>query len=143
MALTTGVRLGAAGRRRTPEQRAFEQPARLLRAPRPADPPGDAETSSLYGLLGPTWRWDSWLWSPPAGLCAGGHGLPWGRLLARAGQPARSPGLWKEGETLTLVACAPGPDGWCGVVWCGPHVQAPRPPGPPLSAKIACTPGSL
>lgn len=66
-------------------------------------------------LIGPTWRWNSWPWSPPTGLCAGDPSPPhWGHL-ARARRPAPLPetsAWWPAPLALTG-----------GVAW---------PPSPPL-----------
>ena len=123
-----GARLGAAGLRQAPEQRAFEQHARLLRALRPADLPGNAEAGPLCGLSGPTWSWNSWPWSPPTGLCAGDPSPPMG--TPGQGQAART-----SSRDLTLLACAPGPDGWRGLA-----PKSTPPPGSPVCLVKSCLP---
>lgn len=119
-ALATGARLGAAGHRQSADKGCFEQTARLLRALRPADCPGNAEGSSLCGLSGPFWRYNSWAGPEarrPGSVLEGPHPPAplWGHLLA-PGWPPGFPGLWGEkGKTLTLVTHAPALVG--GLVW--------------------------
>lgn len=122
-ALAMGARLGAAGHRQAPEQRAFEQCMRLPRVLGPADPPGNAEAGSFCGLSGPMWRWNSWPWSPPAGLGAGDTS-PHHKNTSWPG-----PGSHVPSTDLALVARTPGSGG--GVVW---------PPHPPL-LWAPCLPG--
>ena len=115
-ALATGARLGAAGHRQAPEQRAFEQRTRLPRALGPADPPGNAEAGSLCGLSGPTWRWNSWPWGP--------------RLSVGSTGPRHRSTSWPGlGSPHALLRPCPGcPHPWLQW-WCG--LASTSPLGPP------------